>query len=64
MPYLQLQDHQFPLPAGDATVGAFPGATVQLPSGGASDRAVVTLGPKGVVIKRGEIGRASCRERV
>lgn len=53
MPYLQLQDQQFPLPAGDATVGAFPGATVPLPTGGASDRAVVTVGSAGVVIKRG-----------
>lgn len=53
MPYLQLQDQQFPLPAGDATVGAFDGATVRLPSGDATARAVVTSGPKGVVIKRG-----------
>ncbi|MBA3853744.1 MAG: hypothetical protein C0503_04960 [Gemmatimonas sp.] len=53
MPYLQLQDQQFPLPAGDATVGAFEGATVRLPSGAASARAIVTLGPSGVVIKRG-----------
>lgn len=53
MPYLQLQDQQFPLPAGDATVGAFEGATVRLPSGVASARAIVSVGPSGVVIKRG-----------
>ncbi len=53
MPYLQLQDQQFPLPAGDATVGAFEGATVRLPNGDANARAVVTVGPKGIVIKRG-----------
>lgn len=53
MPYLQLQDQQFPLPAGDATVGAFEGATVRLPSGDATARAVVTVAASGVVIKRG-----------
>jgi pSer/pThr/pTyr-binding forkhead associated (FHA) protein len=53
MPYLQLQDQQFPLPAGDATVGAFEGATVRLPSGDATAHAVVSVGAKGVVIKRG-----------
>ncbi|MBX3132552.1 MAG: FHA domain-containing protein [Gemmatimonadaceae bacterium] len=53
MPYLQLQDQQFPLPAGDATVGAFEGATVRLPSGDPGTRAVISVGPKGVVIRRG-----------
>lgn len=53
MPYLQLNDQQFPLPVGDATVGAFDGATVRLPSGDANVRAVVTVAAKGVVIKRG-----------
>lgn len=53
MPYLQLNDQQFPLKAGDATVGAFDGATVRLPNGDANARAVVTVGAKGVVIKRG-----------
>lgn len=56
MAYLQLNDHQFPLPAGDATVGAFEGATVRLPSGDPSARAVVTVGGAGVVIKRGTPG--------
>lgn len=53
MAYLQLSDQQFPLPAGDATVGAFEGATVRLPSGDANARAVVTVGAKGIVVKRG-----------
>jgi pSer/pThr/pTyr-binding forkhead associated (FHA) protein len=53
MPYLQLNDQQFPLSVGDATVGAFDGATVRLPSGDANARAVVTVAAKGVVIKRG-----------
>lgn len=53
MPYLQLNDHQFPLPPGVATVGAFEGAAVRLPSGPASARAVVTVAASGVVIRRG-----------
>jgi pSer/pThr/pTyr-binding forkhead associated (FHA) protein len=53
MPYLQLQDQQFPLPEGDATVGAFDGATVRLPTGDPAARAVITVSQKGVVIKRG-----------
>lgn len=57
MPYLQLNDQQFPLPDGDATVGAFEGADVRLPGDGGASRAVVSVGPKGVVIRRG--GEAS-----
>lgn len=53
MPYLQLQDQQFPLPAGDATVGAFDGATVRLPSGDAKAHAIVSVTKSGVVIRRG-----------
>lgn len=53
MPYLQLQDQQFPLPTGDATIGAFEGADVRLPVGDPSARAVVSVGAKGVVIRRG-----------
>lgn len=53
MPYLQLQDQQFPLPAGDATIGAFDGAVVRLPAGDPSVRAVISVGAQGVVIRRG-----------
>jgi hypothetical protein len=53
MPYLQLQDQQIPLAEGDATVGAFDGATVRLPSGDPNTRAVVTVAASGVVIRRG-----------
>ena len=53
MPYLQLQDQQFPLSTGEATIGAFEGADVRLPAGDPSARAVVSVGAKGVVIRRG-----------
>ncbi len=53
MPYLQLQDRQFPLPAGEATIGAFEGAVVRLPSGDPNMRAVVSVSAGGVVIRRG-----------
>lgn len=53
MPYLQLQDQQFPLSTGDATIGAFDGADVRLPAGDPSARAVISVGMKGVVIRRG-----------
>lgn len=53
MPYLQLQDQQFPLRTGDATIGAFDGADVRLPAGDPAARAVVSVGTKGVVIRRG-----------
>lgn len=53
MPYLLLQDQQFPLPAGDATIGAFDGAVVRLPAGDPSARAVISVGAQGVVIRRG-----------
>jgi pSer/pThr/pTyr-binding forkhead associated (FHA) protein len=52
MPYLQLEDRQYPLPAGEATIGAFEGATVRLPGGDPAARAVVIAGPSGVVIRR------------
>lgn len=54
MPYLQLQDQQIPLPEGDATVGAFDGAAVRVPGADATAHAVVSVGPKGVVIRRGD----------
>ncbi len=41
MPYLQLQDQQFPLPPGEATIGAFEGADVRLVAGDSSARAVI-----------------------
>lgn len=53
MPYLLLQDQQFPLPAGEATIGACEGADVRLVAGDASGRAVIALGGNRVVIRRG-----------
>jgi pSer/pThr/pTyr-binding forkhead associated (FHA) protein len=53
MPYLQLHDQQLALPEGDASIGAFEGADVRLPDGDPGVRAVVTVGPSGVVIRRG-----------
>jgi pSer/pThr/pTyr-binding forkhead associated (FHA) protein len=53
MPYLQLQDRQYPLPTGEASIGAFDGATIRLPSGDPSARAVVVVGASGVVIRKG-----------
>jgi pSer/pThr/pTyr-binding forkhead associated (FHA) protein len=55
MPYLQLQDQQFPLSTGEATIGAFEGADVRLPVGDPSARAVISVGAKGVVIRRGTV---------
>jgi pSer/pThr/pTyr-binding forkhead associated (FHA) protein len=53
MPYLQLQDRQFPLAAGEASIGAFDGAEVRLPSGDPETRAIIVVGPNGVNIRRG-----------
>ena len=53
MPYLQLQDQQYPLSAGDASIGAFDGAAVRLPSGDPGTQAVISVGPRGVNIRRG-----------
>ncbi|MEX2180800.1 MAG: FHA domain-containing protein [Gemmatimonadaceae bacterium] len=53
MPYLQLQDRQIPLPSGEATIGAFDGAVVRLPTGDPGHRAVIVSGPSGVIIRRG-----------
>ncbi len=53
MPYLQLEDRQYPLPPGDATIGAFDGASVRLPSGDPGTRAVVSVGAQGIIIRRG-----------
>ncbi|MFN0097390.1 MAG: FHA domain-containing protein [Gemmatimonadaceae bacterium] len=53
MPYLKLQDRQYPLDAGESTIGAFPGATIPLPGGDPDSRAIVSLGPTGVSIRKG-----------
>ena len=53
MPYLKLQDRQYPLDAGESTIGAFPGATIPLPGGDPDTRAIVSLGPTGVSIRKG-----------
>jgi pSer/pThr/pTyr-binding forkhead associated (FHA) protein len=53
MPYLQLQDRQYPLPTGEASIGAFDGATIRLPSGDPTARAVVVSTANSLVIRRG-----------
>lgn len=53
MPYLQLNDRQFPLPAGESTIGTHEGASVRLPGGHSSTRAIVSVSPAGVSIRRG-----------
>lgn len=53
MPYLKLQDRLFPLAPGEATIGAFDGADVRLPSGNPATRAVVMVDASGVTIRRG-----------
>jgi len=53
MPYLKLQERQFPLAAGESTIGAFDGASIRLPSGDPATSAVVLTGPQGVSIRRG-----------
>jgi len=53
MPYLKLQDRLFPLVPGEATIGAFDGASIRLPSGDPATRAVVLVEPSGVSIRRG-----------
>lgn len=53
MPYLQLQDQKFPLPSGEATIGAFEEAVVRLPGGAPGVLAVVSVTGGGVVIRRG-----------
>lgn len=52
MPYLQLQDRQFPLSAGESTIGAYEGAAVRLPGSDSEARAVVTVSASGLVIRR------------
>lgn len=53
MPYLKLQDRLFPLTPGEATIGAFDGAGIRLPSGDPASRAVVLVAEAGVSIRRG-----------
>ena len=53
MPYLKLQDSQYPLTAGETTLGAFEGAGIRLPGGDPTSRAIVSLGASGVSIRLG-----------
>mgnify|MGYP001233305246 CR=1 FL=1 len=53
MPYLKLHDSQYPLAAGETTLGAFEGAGIRLPSGDPASRAIVSLGAAGVSIRLG-----------
>ena len=55
MPYLKLQDRQYPLTAGETTIGAFEGAMIRLPSGDPANTAVVLSGAAGVSIRRGSL---------
>jgi pSer/pThr/pTyr-binding forkhead associated (FHA) protein len=55
MPYLKLQDRQYPLTAGETTIGAFEGAMIRLPSGDPANTAVVLSGASGVSIRRGSL---------
>lgn len=56
MPYLKLQDRQYPLAAGETTIGAFDGASIRLPTGDPAAHAVVLVGPSGVSIRLGAPG--------
>ena len=56
MPYLKLRDSQYPLAAGETTLGAFDGAGIRLPSGDPSDGAIVSFGASGVSIRLSAAG--------
>jgi pSer/pThr/pTyr-binding forkhead associated (FHA) protein len=56
MPYLKLNDSQYPLAAGETSIGAFDGAGIRLPSGDPASRAIVSLGASGVSIRLGAAG--------
>ncbi len=56
MPYLKLNDSQYPLAAGETSIGAFDGAGIRLPSGDPASRAIVSLGATGVSIRLGASG--------
>ena len=51
MPYLKLRDSQYPLAAGETTIGAFDGAGSRLPSGGPANGAIVSFAASGVSIR-------------
>lgn len=53
MPYLKLNDSQYPLAAGETTIGAFDGAGIRLPSGDPGSRAIVSFAASGVSIRLG-----------
>jgi pSer/pThr/pTyr-binding forkhead associated (FHA) protein len=55
MPYIQINDQEYPLGAADLTVGAFDGAAVRLPGDDAAAFAVLKTGPDG----RGLVRRGS-----
>ena len=55
MPYIQINDHEYPLGPADLTVGAFDGASVRLPGNDASAFATLKTGPDG----RGLVRRGS-----
>jgi len=53
MPYLKLRDSQYPLAAGETTIGAFDGAGIRLPGDDPANGAIVSLGAGGVSIRLG-----------
>ncbi len=53
MAYLKLGDTQYPLTAGETTIGAYDGAGIRLPSGDSTSRAVVSVEDSGVSIRLG-----------
>ena len=55
MPYLQINDQEYPLGPSDLTVGAFDGATVRMPGNDVTAFAVLKTGPDG----RGLVRRGS-----
>ncbi len=56
MPYLKLRDNQYPLAAGETTIGAFDGAGIRLPAGDPVNGAIVSLGASGVSIRLSSAG--------
>jgi pSer/pThr/pTyr-binding forkhead associated (FHA) protein len=54
MPYIQINDHEYPLGPADLTIGAFDGAAVRLSGDDATAFAVLTTGPDGRgLVRRG-----------
>ena len=57
MPYIQINDKQFPLKVGEARVGAGSDAHIRVPGAGGGTQAIVDLSPDNhVVIRRGAAG--------